>query len=285
MTFDSTDDPELAAPSASAEDDGSVPSSDSPPTAGGAVSDWNGERESLAKETWWAELPEQVRSTVERGIQTKYTNFHRGADRARMEATTALAAERDRAAALEAALENAKKDQDFFAKLLEEDDAVRPLSEKLTSLERALGERESALTEAQNRLAEFEARTRDIEIERLQDKHRSKYQDIYDDFVEDPNWQPGSPTPPNPTGAYTDFVRLVQAGWSEERAASVVRADMGLRRPAAPAPTRVPVEPPKSVALASDGAGPSVAKATRELNESFEDVMRRKRAELEASGE
>jgi hypothetical protein len=47
----------------------------------------------------------------------------------------------------------------------------------------------------------------------------------------------------------------------------------------------VPVEPPKSVALASDGSGPSVGKATRELNESFEDVMRRKRAELEASGE
>ena len=276
-TTDITSEPDLAAPPATAEVGDSVPSSDPPADTGGAVSEWNGERESLLKESWWNELPETVRATVERGIQTKYTNFHRGADRARSEAAAALQAERDRAAELQAALDAAQKDQEFFNKLLAEDDALKPMTERLNTLEQALSERDK-------RIAEYEAKYADIELERVQERHRSKYQDIYDDFQEDPNWKPESGTAPNPTGAYVEFARLLQAGWSEERAAKVVRAEMALRAPA-PAPARQPEPVPKSVALASDGAGPRPDKGVRETGESFEEVMRRKRAELLAAGD
>jgi hypothetical protein len=268
---------DLAAPPATAEVGDSVPSSDPPADTGGAVSEWNGERESLLKESWWNELPETVRATVERGIQTKYTNFHRGADRARSEAAAALQAERDRAAELQAALDNVQKDQEFFNKLLSEDDALKPLTERLNTLEQALSERDK-------RIADYESKYADIELERVQERHRSKYQDIFDDFQEDPNWKPESGEPPNPTGAYVEFARLLQAGWSEERAAKVVRAEMALRAPA-PTPARQPEPVPKSVALASDGAGPRADKTVREVGESFEEVMRRKRAELLAAGD
>lgn len=252
-----------------------------PAPAGGAVSEWNGERESLVKEPWWNEIPEPVRANVERGIATKYTNFHRGADRARSEAAA-------RADAAEAALAAAKKDQDFYARLLNEDDSVKSLTTELSSLKESLGVKDAELATTKTQLAEYEARVEQAETQRVLSTHEAKYPDIYADFQADETWTPESGRAPAPTGAYVEFMKMVNAGIPEERAAKMIRATMD----APPAPVAAPVVPapvvaprpvvPPSIAAASTGAGPSPARAVRETNEGFDEIMLRKRREYEA---
>lgn len=268
--------PEPAAPLAVS---AGVPSE--PPASSGAVSEpapaWNGELEALAKEPWWASVPEPVRQTVTQGIQTKYTNFHRGADQARVEARAAQTAAETKAAGLERALAESKKSGEYWSKLLDADDAVKPLTAKVSTLEAALSERDA-------KLAQYEARVEAVERERVFQTHQTTYPDIYADFKEEVGWTEATGRAPQVTGAYVDFMQLVNAGVPEAKAARMVRATM---EPAAEVakPTRVPETPPRSVVAASNGAGPTAAKASRETNESYDDVMRRMRAAAEANGE
>jgi len=253
-----------------------VPSLDAPAPAGGAVSEWNGERESLAKEPWWNEIPEPVRANIERGIATKYTNFHRGADQAR-QASAAKVAE------LERKLADTTTKSDYWSKLLSADDAVAPLTEKVASLEAALSERDT-------RLADYENRVTQAETARVLSTHEAKYPDIYADFEDEPGYDPASGRPPQPTGAYTDFLKLTQAGIPEERAAKMVRATMAPAPAAAPVYVPPPVVAPRvvlppSIAGASSGAGPSAAKVVREIGEGYDDLMLRKRREAEQDEE
>jgi hypothetical protein len=274
--------PDIAASPSSEEPAGPVPSTPAPATGGEAVSPpWNGEWEGIVKEPWWSKVPEDVRPHVEAGIKTKYTNFHRGADQVRAEAKAAAATAAERAARLEADLEAAKAKGDYWSKLLDADDAVKPLADKVASLEAALGEKTKALAEYEQQLAH-------VSTQRVFDTHKAKYADIYDDFQDDPNWTPDSGRQPEPTGAYVEFLKLIQAGIAEERAAKMVRATMEpAAAPAAvaePAPVVVerarPVVPP-GIAAASTGAGPSAARSARDTDEPYDVVMARKRREAE----
>lgn len=278
--------PDIAASPSSEEPAGPVPSTPAPATGGEAVSGtpWNGEWEGITKEPWWAKVPEDVRPHVEAGIKTKYTNFHRGADQVRAEAKAAATAAAERAAQLERSLEDAKTKGDYWAKLLDGDDAVKPLTEEVAALKAALGEKTKALAEYEQQLAH-------VHTQRVFDTHKAKYADIYEDFQDDPNWTPESGREPEPTGAYVEFLKLVRAGINEDRAAKMVRATMEPREAAveaAPPPAAIVPEPartrpavPPSIAAASTGAGPSAARTARDSDDSYETIMLRKRREAE----
>lgn len=277
MLTEADDLPELAAPPAPEGGVQSpVPSLDAPAPAGGAVSEWNGERESLATQPWWNEIPESVRGTIERGIATKYTHFHRGADQARQAAAAKVAD-------LEKKLADTAGKSDYWSKLLAADDAVAPLTEKVASLEAALAERDT-------KLADYENQVSQAETDRKLSLHEAKYPDIFADFTPEPDYDPASGRAPQPTGAYADFIKLTNAGIPEERAAKMVRAMM---EPAAPVTTPAPVVAPPparvvlppSVAGMSNGAGPSPAKIARETNEDYDSMMLRKRREAEMDDE
>lgn len=276
--------PDIAASPSSEEPAGPVPSTPAPATGGEAVSGtpWNGEWEGITKEPWWSKVPEDVRPHVEVGIKTKYTNFHRGADQVRAEAKAAATAAAERAAQLERSLEEAKAKGDYWAKLLDGDDAAKPLAEEVASLKAALGEKTKALAEYEQQLAH-------VNTQRVFDTHKAKYADIYEDFEDEPGYDPASGRPPQPTGAYVEFLKLLQAGIGEERAAKMVRATMEPRQPVVveqpvvqqePAARARPVVPP-SIAAASTGAGPSAARASRDTDEDYNTIMLRKRREAE----
>ena len=286
LTPDNTP-PDIAASPSSEEPAGPVPSTPAPATGGEAVSGtpWNGEWEGITKEPWWARVPEDVRPHVEAGIKTKYTNFHQGADRVRSEARAAAAAAAERASQLERSLEEAKAKGDYWSKLLDQDDATKPLAEEVASLKAALSEKTKALSE-------YEQQLEHVNTQRVFDTHKAKYADIYEDFEDEPGYDPASGRPPEPTGAYVEFLKLLRAGINEERAAKMVRATMEPRAEvaalvAAPAPAAVepparvrPVVPP-SIAAASNGAGPSAARTARDMDEDYNTLMQRKRREAE----
>lgn len=51
--------------------------------------EWNGEMESLAKESWWKEVPDTIRPNLERGLRAKHANWQSGYQKRLAEADTA----------------------------------------------------------------------------------------------------------------------------------------------------------------------------------------------------
>lgn len=227
--------------------------------------DWNGEFESLTKAEWWAKLPEDVRPVLESGLKTKYSNWQRGYQSKFDEfkkGQQTWTAEREQ---MRAEMDKVKANRDWFEKLLSADDSTTEMQSKLAEMEKSLSEREAGLNDWKSRYEALETEIANREAETEMEKLKAEYPDIYEDYSEDANGAP--------TGAFAEYLKLLEAGYDTDRAARMVRAVMPQK---AQPPGPRAVELPASVKLSQPaGKAPpaSTMKREREFS-SFDDAIR-----------
>lgn len=227
--------------------------------------DWNGEFESLTKAEWWAKLPEDVRPVLESGLKTKYGNWQRGYQSKFDEfkkGQQTWTAEREQ---MRAEMDKVKANRDWFEKLLSADDSTTEMQSKLAEMEKSLNEREAGLNDWKSRYEALETEIANREAETEMEKLKAEYPDIYEDYSEDANGAP--------TGAFAEYLKLLEAGYETDRAARMVRAVMPQK---AQPPGPRAVELPASVRLSQPaGKAPpaSTMKREREFS-SFDDAIR-----------
>jgi hypothetical protein len=260
-----------------------APPDSSSAAAGAEVSDpeWNGELESLRKEQWYADLPEERRSRVEAGLRVKHRNWQRGYQ-GKMEAATKAEAD------LRQQLEEAKKSRDYFSEMLGETDATKTMTDRITGLEKALSEKEGELVKVRETVTKYEKEAAERATNETLARYEREYPDIYADFHEDADFAAGKKEVAEPTGAYVEFVRIVKAlggtPEAEKKAAKMVRAAMKEAADAADPPAE---KAPRSVRGAGSGGGPRPSDTTSHPLEDYATVMARERraAEAEANGD
>ena len=239
------------------------------PSAAGTPSEWNGELESLAKSDWWSKVPSDLRSTIENGLKSKYGNWQRGYQSKFDEFKKGQSTWEQEREQMRAEMEKVKQNRDWFEKLLSADDSTTEMQSKLAEMEKALSEREAGINDWKGRYEALETEIANREAETELEKLKSNYPDIYEDYREDENG--------TPTGAFAEYLKLLEAGYETDRAARMVRAVMP-QAPQPPGPRKV--EPPASVRLAQPTGKAPPPSASRRTNEysSFDDAIRNLRA-------
>lgn len=227
--------------------------------------DWNGEFESLTKAEWWAKLPEDVRPVLESGLKTKYSNWQRGYQSKFDEFKKGQQTWTTEREQMRAEMDKVKANRDWFEKLLSADDSTTEMQSKLAEMEKSLSEREAGLNDWKSRYEALETEIANREAETEMEKLKAEYPDIYEDYSEDANGAP--------TGAFAEYLKLLEAGYETDRAARMVRAVMPQK---AQPPGPRAVELPASVKLSQPaGKAPpaSTMKREREFS-SFDDAIR-----------
>lgn len=227
--------------------------------------DWNGEFESLTKAEWWAKLPEDVRPVLESGLKTKYGNWQRGYQSKFDEFKKGQQTWTTEREQMRAEMDKVKANRDWFEKLLSADDSTTEMQSKLAEMEKSLSEREAGLNDWKSRYEALETEIANREAETEMEKLKAEYPDIYEDYSEDANGAP--------TGAFAEYLKLLEAGYETDRAARMVRAVMPQK---AQPPGPRAVELPASVRLSQPaGKAPpsSTMKREREFS-SFDDAIR-----------
>lgn len=227
--------------------------------------DWNGEFESLTKAEWWAKLPEDVRPVLESGLKTKYGNWQRGYQSKFDEFKKGQQTWTTEREQMRAEMDKVKANRDWFEKLLSADDSTTEMQSKLAEMEKSLNEREAGLNDWKSRYEALETEIANREAETEMEKLKAEYPDIYEDYSEDANGAP--------TGAFAEYLKLLEAGYETDRAARMVRAVMPQK---AQPPGPRAVELPASVKLSQPaGKAPpaSTMKREREFS-SFDDAIR-----------
>jgi hypothetical protein len=212
---------------------------------------------------WWDSLPDDVKELA----RAAQANREKAWNEERVNREKAWEAEK---AELSAALEKAKA-KDIFADLLGEDERINKLVEEAKRAELAVQERDTSLQTKEKELAEIRTRLQDLEDERTDLHHKQQFPDIYEDFQEDAEYAAGKKDVPEPKGAYVDFCKMLAAGFSEERAAALVRAELATKE----APRKVDVPP--GVEFMSRKSAPRPSSVTHVRSESYAEVMRRMR--------
>jgi hypothetical protein len=227
--------------------------------------EWNGEFESLTKSEWWAKLPEDMRPVVESGLKSKYGNWQRGYQSKFDEFKKGQQTWTTEREQMRAEMDKVKANRDWFEKLLSADDSTTEMQGKLSELEKSLQEREAGINDWKSRYEALETEIANREAETEMERLRSQYPDIYEDYSEDANGAP--------TGAFAEYLKLLEAGYETDRAARMVRAVMPQK---AQPPGPRAVELPASVRLSQPaGKAPpaSTMKREREFS-SFDDAIR-----------
>lgn len=227
--------------------------------------DWNGEFESLTKAEWWSKLPEDVRPVLESGLKTKYGNWQRGYQSKFDEFKKGQQTWTTEREQMRAEMDKVKANRDWFEKLLSADDSTTEMQSKLSEMEKSLSEREAGLNDWKSRYEALETEIANREAETEMEKLKAEYPDIYEDYSEDANGAP--------TGAFAEYLKLLEAGYETDRAARMVRAVMPQK---AQPPGPRAVELPASVRLSQPaGKAPpaSTMKREREFS-SFDDAIR-----------
>jgi archaellum component FlaC len=227
--------------------------------------EWNGEFESLTKSEWWAKLPEDMRPVVESGLKSKYGNWQRGYQSKFDEFKKGQQTWTTEREQMRAEMDKVKANRDWFEKLLSADDSTTEMQAKLTEMEKSLNEREAGINDWKGRYEALETEIANREAETEMERLRSQYPDIYEDYSEDANGAP--------TGAFAEYLKLLEAGYETDRAARMVRAVMPQK---AQPPGPRAVELPASVRLSQPaGKAPpaSTMKREREFS-SFDDAIR-----------
>jgi len=227
--------------------------------------EWNGEFESLTKSEWWAKLPEDMRPVVESGLKSKYGNWQRGYQSKFDEFKKGQQTWTTEREQMRAEMDKVKANRDWFEKLLSADDSTTEMQSKLTEMEKSLNEREAGINDWKGRYEALETEIANREAETEMERLRSQYPDIYEDYSEDANGAP--------TGAFAEYLKLLEAGYETDRAARMVRAVMPQK---AQPPGPRAVELPASVRLSQPaGKAPpaSTMKREREFS-SFDDAIR-----------
>lgn len=227
--------------------------------------DWNGEFESLTKAEWWAKLPEDVRPVLESGLKTKYGNWQRGYQSKFDEFKKGQQTWTTEREQMRAEMDKVKANRDWFEKLLSADDSTTEMQSKLAEMEKSLNEREAGINDWKSRYEALETEIANREAETEMEKLKAEYPDIYEDYSEDANGAP--------TGAFAEYLKLLEAGYETDRAARMVRAVMPQK---AQPPGPRAVELPASVKLSQPaGKAPpaSTMKREREFS-SFDDAIR-----------
>ena len=227
--------------------------------------EWNGEFESLTKSEWWAKIPEDMRPVVESGLKSKYGNWQRGYQSKFDEFKKGQQTWTTEREQMRAEMDKVKANRDWFEKLLSADDSTTEMQSKLTEMEKSLNEREAGINDWKGRYEALETEIANREAETEMEKLRSQYPDIYEDYSEDANGAP--------TGAFAEYLKLLEAGYETDRAARMVRAVMPQK---AQPPGPRAVELPASVRLSQPaGKAPpaSTMKREREFS-SFDDAIR-----------
>lgn len=235
-------------------DEIATPPSDAGAPAGDAATEWDGaDWSALDKHPWWKAVPESARGHI--------TKAH--------EERTA-----------------AKTRSDYLDRLFTaDDDSVRRDLETTQKEREEIRKERDSLKES---LAGIEARSAEESSEREFTRLEAKFPDIFADHHADPE-KPGELLP---KGAYVKFVKLLQAGETEDDAALMARAVMVNKRavaadaktePAAAPQAKVrDVKPPPSIAQAGKGGNnPSTATNAKEANETIDQRLRRVRREAE----
>jgi len=227
--------------------------------------DWNGEFESLTKSEWWAKLPEDMRPVVESGLKSKYGNWQRGYQSKFDEFKKGQQTWTTEREQMRAEMDKVKANRDWFEKLLSADDSTTEMQGRLSELEKSLQEREAGINDWKSRYEALETEIANREAETEMEKLKAEYPDIYEDYSEDANGAP--------TGAFAEYLKLLEAGYETDRAARMVRAVMPQK---AQPPGPRAVELPASVKLSQPaGKAPpaSTMKREREFS-SFDDAIR-----------
>jgi hypothetical protein len=227
--------------------------------------EWNGEFESLTKSEWWSKLPEDVRPVLESGLKSKYGNWQRGYQSKFDEFKKGQQTWTTEREQMRAEMDKVKANRDWFEKLLSADDSTTEMQSKLTEMEKSLNEREAGLNDWKSRYEALETEIANREAETEMEKLKAEYPDIYEDYSEDANGAP--------TGAFAEYLKLLEAGYETDRAARMVRAVMPQK---AQPPGPRSVELPASVRLSQPaGKAPpaSTMKREREFS-SFDDAIR-----------
>jgi hypothetical protein len=176
-----------------------------------------------------------------------------------------------------------KERTDFLDRMFnaDEDTVRRDLVAAQTERDALRTERD-ALKES---LSGIEARTAQEQEDKEYERLSTKFSDIWADI------HPDEKGDLLPKGAYVKFVKLLQAGFDEDEAASMARAVMitkAAAEPAAPAAPAGPpktrdVKPPPSIAQASKGgANPSSTVNAKEAGEDLTTRARRLQAQYAA---
>lgn len=238
----------------------------------GASSEWNGELDSLKTQPWWSTLPEQARATVENGLKSKYGNWQRGYQSKFEEFKKGQQSWQQEKAELQKSLESAKDNGEWLQRLLGSDDSMAELNEKISSLTKALEEKDGSLSslqrerdEWQNKFLSYEEQVVAKEAEAFDAKFKADFPDIYEDYSVDEGG--------NESGAFAHFLRLLESGFDSDTAAKMTRAVMP-QKPQPPGPRKV--EPPPSVRASKapgDGPSPTNTRTAKEFN-SYDDAIR-----------
>lgn len=246
--------------------------------------EWNGEQESLQKETWLQDIPEEKRARVLAGLRTKHKSWQRGFQGKFAEFSAKEKGWGEEKAALEAKLEDQTTNRSFFEKLLDEDDHVAPLTARLQGLEEALNAKNTEYTQLKTERDGFAAQVADHETQMTLARIEKEYPDIYNDFIPDAEFEAGKKEVCEPKGAYADFAKLRRAGFTDERAAEIVRADMKAR---APVPDKAEDVPASLRVMQRPGTAPRAADMTgnKRETEKFADVLQRVRQDAAAEAD
>jgi len=251
-----------------------VPSAPQAAPGAGVSAEWNGEMESLRNESWFKDLPVERQTQLEAGLRTKHSNWQRGFQ-------TKMGTFAKEKEELTRQLAEARSAKDMFSEMLGQEEAIKPLTDKLSGLETALSAKDTEIQELRGKVEGFESERATAFVQNTLSRHEREYADIYADFVEDPDYGEGKPKDvAEPTGAYVEFTTLVRAlgggEAAEKRAAKIVRAEMAERAGASARPPDPPAEVvPKAVRLAGTGGGPRASDTTRDPNETYEQARRR----------
>lgn len=257
----------VAEPAAGLASPAAATSTEAAPSA--STSEWNGELESLTKTDWWTKVPDDLRSSIESGLKSKYSNWQRGYQNKFDEFKKGQQTWEQERTQMRAEMEKVKQNRDWFEKMLSADDSTAEMQGKLAELEKSLQEREAGINDWKGRYEALETEIANREAETELEKLKSNYPDIYEDYREDENGAP--------TGAFAEYLKLLEAGYETDRAARMVRAVMP-QAPQPPGPRKV--EPPASVKLAQPAGKAPPPSSSRRTNEysSFDDAIRNMRA-------
>jgi hypothetical protein len=146
------------------------------------------------------------------------------------------------------------------------------LNEKISSLTKALEEKDGSLSslqrerdEWQNKFLSYEEQVVAKEAEAFDAKFKADFPDIYEDYSVDEGG--------NESGAFAHFLRLLESGFDSDTAAKMTRAVMP-QKPQPLGPRKV--EPPPSVRASKapgDGPNPTSTRTSKEFN-SYDDAIR-----------
>jgi hypothetical protein len=206
-----------------------------------------------------------MRPVVESGLKSKYGNWQRGYQSKFDEFKKGQQTWTTEREQMRAEMDKVKANRDWFEKLLSADDSTTEMQGRLSELEKSLQEREAGLNDWKGRYEALETEIANREAETEMAKLKAEYPDIYEDYSEDANGAP--------TGAFAEYLKLLEAGYETDRAARMVRAVMPQK---AQPPGPRAVELPASVKLSQPaGKAPpaSTMKREREFS-SFDDAIR-----------